>query len=51
LYDYRMTSRETRRHTGLWWERTLLGHYFPACQLASNSFTQQKQENRQSDTH
>jgi hypothetical protein len=27
LYDYRMTDRETRRRTGAYWNRTLLGTY------------------------
>jgi hypothetical protein len=27
LYEYRMTDLETRRRTGAWWQRTLLGLY------------------------
>jgi hypothetical protein len=34
LYDYEMTDLETRRRTGQWWQRTLLGQYFPPCTLA-----------------
>jgi hypothetical protein len=30
LYDYRMTDLATRRRTGQWWERELLGLYVPA---------------------
>jgi lipase maturation factor 1 len=35
LYDYRMTDRdrETRRRTGAWWQRELLGLYVPPCTL------------------
>jgi predicted DCC family thiol-disulfide oxidoreductase YuxK len=33
LYDYRMTGRETRRRTGAWWQRRLIGTYFPASSL------------------
>jgi lipase maturation factor 1 len=35
LYDYRMTDRETRRRTGAWWRRELMGTYVPAIELAS----------------
>lgn len=31
LYEYRMTDRETRRRTGAWWQRELLGIYVPPC--------------------
>ncbi len=30
LYEYRMTDLETKRHTGAWWRRELIGTYFPA---------------------
>jgi predicted DCC family thiol-disulfide oxidoreductase YuxK len=33
LYDYRMTDRETRRRTGAWWHRKLIGTYFPTSTL------------------
>jgi predicted DCC family thiol-disulfide oxidoreductase YuxK len=33
LYDYRMTDLETRRKTGVWWKRKLLGDYVPAITL------------------
>jgi hypothetical protein len=29
LYDYRMTDLATRRRTGAWWKRKLLGTYYP----------------------
>lgn len=29
LYEYRMTDRDTRRRTGAWWHRELVGLYFP----------------------
>ena len=35
LYDYRMTDVATRRRTGAWWRRDLLGVYFPECTLAA----------------
>ncbi|MDX2093046.1 MAG: lipase maturation factor family protein [Kofleriaceae bacterium] len=31
LYEYRMTDRETRRRTGAWWQRELIGIYVPPC--------------------
>ncbi|MDC3960995.1 lipase maturation factor family protein [Polyangium jinanense] len=34
LYEYRMTDIETRRRTGMWWERERLGLYFPAITIA-----------------
>lgn len=34
LYDYRMTNPETRKQTGAWWTRRLLGTYFPAVTLS-----------------
>ena len=34
LYEYRMTDRQTRRRTGAWWHRELLGEYVPAIRLA-----------------
>mgnify|MGYP001555851331 CR=1 FL=1 len=34
LYYYSMTDRATRRRTGAWWQRKLLGVYFPPCSLA-----------------
>jgi hypothetical protein len=33
LYDYRLTDRDTRRRTGAWWRRELLGTYVPPIQL------------------
>lgn len=33
LYRYRFTTREERRRTGAWWERTLLGPYLPPLRL------------------
>ena len=29
VYDYRFTDRETRRRTGAWWRRELMGAYCP----------------------
>jgi len=34
LYEYRMTSVETKRRTGEWWDRELLGLYFPPVALS-----------------
>ncbi len=34
LYRYRMTDRETRRRTGAWWSRELLGPYVQPCSIA-----------------
>jgi len=34
LYDYHMTDRETRRRTGAWWHRELLGTYVYPVELA-----------------
>ncbi len=34
LYDYRMTDLETKRRTGAWWQRELIGTYFPAATIA-----------------
>ncbi|HLK92619.1 MAG TPA: lipase maturation factor family protein [Polyangia bacterium] len=33
-YRYRMTDLGTRRRTGAWWRRELVGPYFPICTLA-----------------
>lgn len=33
LYDYHMTDRATRRRTGAWWRRELLGMYVPPLEL------------------
>jgi hypothetical protein len=33
LYDYRMTDLSTKRQTGAWWRRELVGSYFPTCSL------------------
>ena len=33
LYDYRMTDRRTRKRTGAWWHRRLIGTYFPTSSL------------------
>jgi hypothetical protein len=37
LYDYRMTDIETKRRTGAWWRRKLIGTYFPTSTLASRA--------------
>lgn len=37
LYDYRMTDLETRRRTGEWWTRELLGLYVPPVALGSGA--------------
>jgi hypothetical protein len=37
LYNYRMSDNATRRRTGQWWQRELLGLYFPPCRLADPS--------------
>jgi hypothetical protein len=37
LYNYRMTDVATRRRTGQWWQRELLGLYFPPSRLADRS--------------
>jgi len=29
LYEYKMTDRETRKRTGVWWQRERVGVYFP----------------------
>jgi hypothetical protein len=29
LYEYHFTSAEERKKTGLWWNRKLVGSYFP----------------------
>jgi hypothetical protein len=34
LYKLHATDIRTRRRTGLWWRRELVGTYFPACALA-----------------
>jgi predicted DCC family thiol-disulfide oxidoreductase YuxK len=34
LYEYRMTDRQTRRRTGAWWRRELIGVYVPPVRLA-----------------
>ena len=33
LYEYRMTDLETKRRTGAWWRRELVGTYFPTSTL------------------
>jgi hypothetical protein len=33
LYDYKVTDRDTRKRTGAWWRRELLGLYLPPCYL------------------
>jgi hypothetical protein len=35
LYDYQFTTWSERRATGNWWNRRLLGEYFPAVSLKS----------------
>lgn len=37
LYEYRMTDLRTRRRTGAWWHRELVGTYFPTCALAPSA--------------
>jgi hypothetical protein len=34
LYEYRMADRATRRRTGAWWEREVIGLYIPPARLA-----------------
>lgn len=36
LYDYQFTDWKTRRETGAWWRRHLLGVYFPQSSLWGN---------------
>jgi hypothetical protein len=38
LYEYRFTTPDERRQTGLWWNRTLVGAYFPPVSLADARF-------------
>jgi len=38
LYEYRFTTPEEHRTTGLWWNRKLVGEYFPAISLADARF-------------
>jgi hypothetical protein len=42
LYDYEMTDLPTRRRTGRWWRRRLLGQYFPICTLARRPVSDEK---------
>jgi predicted DCC family thiol-disulfide oxidoreductase YuxK len=37
LYEYRMTDLATKKRTGAWWRRELIGTYFPACTLGDGS--------------
>ena len=37
LYEYRMTNLETKRRTGAWWQRELIGTYFPTSTLRGAS--------------
>ena len=37
LYEYRMTDLETKRRTGAWWRRELIGTYFPTSSLSGAS--------------
>ena len=36
-YDYTFSDRETRRSTGAWWNRKLVGEYLPAIGLRADS--------------
>ena len=38
-YEYRFTTPEEHRRTGLWWNRRLLGAYYPAVALKSATET------------
>ena len=38
LYEYRFTSPEERKKSGLWWKRELAGAYFPPVSLQSPAF-------------
>ncbi len=38
LYEYHFTTPEEHRKTGLWWQRTLSGSYFPAVSLDTPGF-------------
>lgn len=40
IYQYWFTSIETKRQTGLWWRRQLLGAYAPALERESNGSIQ-----------
>jgi hypothetical protein len=35
LYRYRMTDLETKRRTGAWWQRELIGTYFPMVEMTA----------------
>jgi hypothetical protein len=38
LYEYHFANPETRKRTGQWWVRTLVGPWFPAVSLESPGF-------------
>ncbi len=38
LYEYHFTTPEEKKQTGLWWNRQLVGPYFPAVSLQSTGF-------------
>ena len=38
LFEYHFTTPEEHRQTGLWWRRTLTGHYFPPVSLQTAGF-------------
>jgi hypothetical protein len=40
VYEYHFANKETRRRTGQWWVRSLVGQYFPAVSLENQSFRQ-----------
>ncbi|HEY6464932.1 MAG TPA: lipase maturation factor family protein, partial [Candidatus Acidoferrales bacterium] len=40
IYQYWFTSRQTKRETGLWWRRQLLGAYAPALERESDGSIQ-----------
>ena len=37
LYEYRYVSSEQKESKGVWWERRLVGLYYPAVELRQNS--------------
>lgn len=38
LYEYHFTTPDEKKQTGLWWNRQLVGPYFPAVSLQSTGF-------------
>lgn len=39
LYDYRFASSKEKENKGAWWERRLMGLYYPAVQLKQNQLS------------